>query len=298
MSNDQKSSRPTVLDWLASKNVDVRNTFSGTVKDAGAPAAITYFDSDDTDDFYSIDIAARASEFGDWGVGQWQGRYYPVIEYHRKTKENGRLDKTVLSVGAEIERDLGSCRDNETSVLTAFCRALLVDVRFKVTRDSINNTTTRSASLLLAPFGREPGWPGSDVTTGKGETYFEWVPSFGVETYQSLPISRKIDGESVVVAPAVDETVAVSRLSVQYRPLADRLAGRLGLVVNYAYFSLLGSSSAVGASNHHVTTSLDYYLDAEKRIAFGVKYENGGSPARNFLDQQSVSVGLSLRVAP
>ncbi len=287
-----------VLDWLTEHDITVRESFSGTVRDAGAPASFTYFHTENTDDFYAIDLAIRAREFGGWDQGLWQGRFYPVIEYHRNTTKSAPLNKTEVNLGAEIERSIASCPVDGTQDEAPFCRSLLMDFRIKRTSDSENHDATQSASVLFAPFSVSRGWPGSDITTTNGQSIFYWLPSFGIEVFESLAVTRTTDEESVATASPIDVTFAVTRLNLEYRPFADRFAGRLALVVNYANYALMGSSTILENRNSIVTMSLDYYLDANKRVAIGFKYSNGASPAHNFLDQQTLSLGLSLKISP
>lgn len=284
-----------LLDWLSNKSVEIRRSFSGSVKEAGAPATISVVNDSDNDDFYSIDLAIRAGEFGSWDSKNWQGRFFPIIEHHKNTKTNSRVDKSEISIGAEAEYSLGSCSSPNGAPIP-FCRSLLFDARFRLVRDSENDKTTRAISVLAAPFGVHAGWPGSDFVTENGESFFYWLPSIGLQAYQSLPIERKIDGESVLIAPSIDEVFAVGRLNAEFSPFADRLSGRLALVFEYTHYNLIGSSDFLDDSQDNLVLSLDYFLDSKKRVGIGLKYENGESPTRNFLDSEIITFGLSLRI--
>ncbi len=288
----------TFLDWLEKKDIEVRKSFSGTVKDAGAPASISYVNADDTSDFYSIDLAIRTADFGEWGRGPWQGRYIPIFEHHKSTKDESRLDKTSAGLNVEVERSVASCERERGSVAIPFCRTLLLDLAFALTRDSHNDKTTRSISLLATLWGDEQPWPSSHFTTSKNNLYLTWFPSIGFEFYESLPIERKEGDETVVVAPAVDETFAVAKMNFDFRPFTDRLNERLSLVGNYAFYDLVGSSTFLSNSNSNTSLSLNYYLDQKKRVAISLNYENGESPTRNFLNQEITSFGFSIKISP
>ena len=299
--DDEEPSGFEFLDRLEEKNIEIRRSFDGTVKDAGAPASISYVNADGTSDYYSIDLAVRAAQFGEWDRGMWQGRFIPIFERHKNTEDGSSLDKTSAKLNVEIEKSVWTCEEeNEAGRKTKipFCRTLLIDLGFGLSRDSENDKTTRSISLLATIWAPDNPWPGSFFTTDKNNLQFTWFANAGFEFYESLPIERKEGDQTIVLAPAIDETFAVAKLNFDYRPFSDMLDERLSLVGNLAYYDLLGSSNFLSNSNTNTTLALNYYLDRKQRIAIGINYENGESPARNFLDREITTFGFSFKITP
>lgn len=281
------------LDWLEEKGVEMRKSFSGTSRDSADAASLSYVNGDDGDDFYNIDLAVKLTSWNWDNEGNLQGRLYPVIEYHQRTQASNRVDTTSAGVVAELERSLGDCYVSGISI--DFCTAIFADIGFQLKRDSQNNKTIRSASLLTGLTGKYSFWPTKQISLGRF-LEFTYLPIVGIEHYETLPIEQKIDGEVVTLADAVDETFQSARLNVALRPFHDELSGRLVIVLNQTHRWLLGSSDAIDNHTHFSEAALNFFLDDNRRIALGFTYSNGESPARNFLDEEVSSIALKIKL--
>lgn len=282
------------LDWLESKHVQVRKSFVGTSKDSGLPAAVTYMSSDGRDDYYNIDIALKISQ-KEWDKNSWQGRVYPVIEHHRKTEFESEVDKASIALNFESEKQLDVCTVDR--IVVNFCKAFFMDMSIKAERDSEKNTTTRHYTFFggLITTGLD-GWPGTWIETVNDVELLRYFPIIGIEHYDNLLVEKKVDGKNIVLAPALEESFVSTRLNVELNIFPATLQENLVLIVNHTQRYLDGSSPFVNDKTRFTEVSLDYYLDASNRASVGLNYNAGQNPNRNFLQEESLSVGFKIKV--
>lgn len=284
------------LDWLASHGVQIRKSFVGSVKEAAAPATLTYENPDGGPSFYSYDLGLKVGQIpwnDDFGSGSWSGRVFPSLELHRASGERDPVNKRSFALTLELERGLN--RDSEGDL---FSRMLYVDLKAETSRDSIQQQTSRAVVGRIGYYDAASEWaPGSDILIGQDESMlFVWLPTLLIEDYRRLPIKAKVGGQSVVIADSVDVSTAAVRVNLLFSPLRNLLDSRLAVTANVTYRERLSGDRSVQRDSRLIELSADYYLDEARRLAIGVSYQRGEDPARNFLDEEFSSVGLKLKI--
>lgn len=278
---------PTLVDQME-RFVSVRKSFNGSLKDSQAPAEIAYENPDGTDNYARIDLAIK---FVGWdcspsGKTLFHSRIKPIFEYHRSNNSLEQVKKTSISAVYQAEVGL----DYE------FRNAILTDLKYERTRDSVLDQTVRVDSIKVAWSSDAKFAPGYTFRTADKMRVFKYMLSIGYERYNKLPIKQKVGDTTVVVAPAVDENLYTGRLNLDFRPFADQLGESLVVTATQTWRKLDGASDVVPKSSDLLELSLDYYLDPKKRVAFGVSYSNGYNPARNFLDEEVSAIGFKFKL--
>lgn len=286
-----------ILTTLSNAGVEIRKTFNGTAVDTASPASFIVAGGSGRDTYQNIDLAVKVSdyEFDFDRQGRWHGRVYPSFEVHKNSDVKNEAKNAQAALSFEFEQGLGACAVNSSP----FCTSLFWDAAFKVKRDSHNDKTTKSASLFMtySEAGNEGSiGPNSVVILGDAFIKLIYLPLLGVEYHRNLPIEEKVDGETVEIAGAVDESFAVARLNVNVIPFATALDEKLKLVLDYSFRSRLGDSELVDKSNGYLDLSLDFYLDEKDRVAIGFGYSKGKSPTRNFLDEEKWGFGFKFKL--
>lgn len=277
------------LDWLEAHSVQVRKSFSGSLRDAGAPATIAYENPAAGADFYRADLGIRTKavwEYDPPQVSRVGMRLQPTIEFHRSTQRGEEINKQGGAL--TFEHEFGSDPD--------FSRTLVTDVKLELEHDSVRHQTTRILVGRLAIAGVDPGWPGAWVRNGNSEEVLRYYLSIGAERYTKLAIEKKVSGQTVQVAPSINADLAFVRLNVELRLLPSLTDGRLVFVGSQTLRQKLNGGTVVSRSLRLLEGSLDYYVDDKRRVAFGVAYQRGQDPARNLLDEEFSSVGLKLKI--
>lgn len=280
--------KPTWVDHLQ-RYVGARKSYSGSLNDAQAPAEIAYENPDGADSYARIDVALR---FVGWdcspsGKTRFRQRIRPVTaEYHRSHNSLEQTKKTSLS--ALYQADFAFDDD--------YTNALLADLKYERTRDSILNQTVGAASLLFGWASDTEGLPGYIFRTGTNKQWFRYNLSAGYERYEKLAIKLKQGDTTTVIAPEVDEDFYAARVNIDLRPFAEALGQSLVLTGSHTWRRLKGESEFIPDNTRLLELSLDYYVDVKKRIAFGVSYSRGHNARRNFLDEEVSSVGFKFKL--
>lgn len=287
---DVASALPDSPTWIdqVQRYVSVRKSYNGSLKDAQAPAEVAYENPDDTDSYARIDVAMK---FAGWdcspsGRTRFHQRIKPLAEYHRSHNSLEQTKKFTLSgvYQAEVGFD------------DAFSTALLADLKYDRTRDSILNQTVSAASLRFALSSDKAYFPGYIFRTAARNRWLKYNVSLGYERYDKLAIKLKQGDVTTIVAPEVDEDFYAGRLNIDLRPFADALDGRLVLTGAHTWRRLKGDNQFIPDDTRLLELSLDYYVDVKKRVAFGVSYARGHNPSRNFLDEEVSSVGFKFKI--
>jgi hypothetical protein len=280
--------QPTWIDHLQ-RYVGARKSYSGSLNDAQAPAEVAYENPDGADSYARIDVAVR---FVGWdcsraGKTRLRHRIRPAtVEYHRSHNSLEQTKKTSLS--ALYQADLGFDDD--------FTNTLLTDLKYERTRDSILNQTVGAASLLFGWASDTQGLPGYIFRTGTRKQWLRYNLSAGYERYDKLAIKLKQGDTTTVIAPEVDEDFYAGRVNIDLRLFPDALGQNLVLTGSHTWRRLKGESEFIADNTRLLELSLDYYVDAKKRIAFGVSYSRGHNPRRNFLDEEVSAVGFKFKL--
>jgi len=279
------------LDKLERRGITVRKSFVGTLKDSTSPAEISYQNPDDGRTSYKIDIAMRYKLI-DWYSGDL--RLSPVFEHHRNSQESKETDKTSAGITLEHDYGFGTCKAASGRVIES-CNTVLSDIAWKLDRDSQNDTTTRIISFktgLNTGYRFAPGW-----TLRTDNLEFTYYPTIGIEAYEKLAIkSKNDDGDEIEEAPLVDETFGFLRISTTFKPWPKLLSRKLEANISYTNRKLFGSSDVISDNNELIEASLDWYFDQKERIGIGLSYQNGRNPNRNFLDEESSSIGIKFKL--
>lgn len=284
------SAESAPLKWLEDKGVQMRKSFSGTLKDSNAPAAFAYDSPDSGDKIFRADVAVKVIEiplYEPSGLSHHGIRLAPLVEYHRSTKDLDEVNKQ--SVAANVEYEYGFD--------AGFTNAIVADIKYELGHDSVLDQTIRVASLKAGVVGDIDPLPGAWFRSGpEGKEVFRYYPSIGWERYEKLAIKEKRGADNVVVAPAIDTSLAFARLNAEYRPFVTVLDGRLVFITTYTYRHRTSGDAMVPKSSRLFEATLDYYLDEKKRIGIGLSYQSGRDPNRNFLDETSSSLGIKIKL--
>lgn len=287
----------TVLDRLAGSGVEIRKSFTGSSKDAGLPAAITYENPDQGSNFYAIDVGVKTGALLEdpFAAKNLSGLLFPTLELHHSTKAGERAKKIGGGLTMELERAVGTDASEDP-----FATMWFADAKIELLRDSIEDQTTRTATLRMGYYNVNSDYgPAKDILIGReGALSARWMLTGGVEDYRKLPIKTKVNGESVVVAEAIDTTVGFARMNVQIKPFRNALNKKLVLTGTYTLRSNLSGDDIYGDTTRLLEASLDWYLDEKDRLALGLSYQRGADPVRNFLDEEFSSLGLKLKLGP
>ncbi len=270
-------------------SLKIRKTLDGS-KNEALPAIIAYEKRDGEDNYTNIDIAVSPGAIS-CGNTKNDFNFYPKLEYHRSTS-NQAIRKSVIGLNADYSflTSKQIVRGKPPKLSPHFL------LEASVSRDSINDKTTRKYALLLTGKSFIKGAPGGAITFSPidgaptGPDAFIWYPYIGIESYENLPI--ELDG--VEIAPAVEETFLTAKVTIEIYPFRRIEKKGLQILLNHTFRKLNGESPFIDYTTEHFEASINYYFDKEGHVGFGVDYENGSSPARNFIDEERTTIGLKL----
>ena len=278
----------------------LRKTLDGS-KNEALPAIISY-EKKDEESYYNVNLA---SSYGSYSCGSklYDINITPKAEYHRST---GKKEVRKSSVG--INTDLSfTIFKNKLDSNGHLIQSNWYEINpyilseASVIRDSVNDKTTRRYALLLSGYSLKQGSIGEPLSfpARNGEQpntanlhHFKWLPFIGWESYEKLAI---VNGD-IEIAPAVNPTFRIAKLSIEYYPLRRKYGSKKGFQVlaNHTYRRLNGLSDIINKSTRHFELSFNYFFDTDGHVGLGIDYEDGASPKRNFLNDEITTVALKL----
>lgn len=281
----------------------LRKTTDGSSKDEAKPASIGYENPDTGSDYLLLDAALRWEAL-ECRAGSVQFLLVPGFEAHRSKFDANPVKKTASKAEAEIW--WGTLRGDEGGAGSSFLPYLKLE--FGETRDSIKHKNSSKYGLMVHFASnlawRPSGWvswkcnaiPDADGAVVACPLKFRWVPSLGVEYYDSLPVERT----GLATIEDINATVSVGRLALEYWPLmvGDRTVApdaRLQLLAEFTHRARLGGDALPEGSATLLTYGLTYYFDAKQAIGIGIEHEDGENPSRNFRDEERTTLSLRLK---
>jgi len=286
---DQESATkqpPSGLNWLA-QYVKIAKSYSGTAKDSHSPASLVFESANPGGSDTAVDVAVKG-KVGDFCWGPTYENIGPTVEWHRSTLEQDRVNKLGVDVTLVSWVVLSPQHDHIGS-----------DLRYKVARDFVAVNNPNSASWHIYYFGGvRPGlWPGVHWRPAPDrEEVFSYLPNIGIEHYSKLQLKEQQFGQPVVLAPAFSGSFYSVALNFFVNPFADTLSSQLTLTGTATWRDKFAGDAGIPGNSSLVLLSLTYFFDRSRTFGFGVDYQSGRDPDRNFLNEGKTSVGLKFQI--
>ena len=289
---DENEDRNKISSWFKKHCISIRKTFDGS-KNESKPASIFWVNdaTSKDEDHYFIDLAIKIKEWELLGNSQSSFLVYPVVEWHRSTKESKPLDK--ISAATRLEfRPMeptvynvdGTPLDplypgQKTSrVVPFFVGSLTYGRDLKLDKDDLK------ASLLVSASSTKPWYPGADLRKRNLKYLGRYYPYLGFEYYELVSDSLDIK-VSFGVARLYAELWAITDLEFQY----------LQLIVDYAYRMQLGGPEFPQDHIDLLSISVNLYLDGRGKIGLGYEYIVGEDPRKGFTFLKQSMIGLRIK---
>lgn len=275
----------TFLDRMAAYGFAVRKAFDGSISE-NTPANFTLIAAEGEPSIYDINVAAKIAEWEPFKNSDGVYIIYPVVEWHRNTKENTEeLETNKLALKANLELYWPASRiwmpyffiQNEV----AWDFEAGIENEMKITE------TNNAHSLLVTLDGGSSRWgPNRSVRDDNDNLRFLYIPTAGAEFFNNRP--REIDG----VNTTVDLSTALLRLYFELYPFPKHFQ----IVGTYSHRIRIGGTKDFGENFGHFTLGFNWYFDDKRRAGFGVNFENGRSDTNKFVDRKQVSVGFKFKL--
>lgn len=219
--------------------------------------------------------------------------WFPAVEWHHASAEPLLMTEQTNKGTASFNADF-RYGNPDSSDLKAFPLA-----QGAITRDVLNSTTEKSASILVTFFqkfdgdgGFRPGSPLKYNNVLRGR-YFPYV---GVEYIKSLVITQDSD----VIGPEFNGTVLTAKVDFEAMPFGSQQnVGEAKFVVSggYAYRHVLKQVGALDSSNlDFLDISFTYYFTDDQSVGLGLTLDNGRSPTTNFVAQHRAALVLKAKL--
>lgn len=299
--DQNEESENAVLAWLVENDFKIRKMFDGS-RSEQKPANFTFIASEGERSVYDVNVAIKASELEllpDWQQGILV--VYPVVEWHRNTKESKQLETNKFSLKANFElywtRVIG--RDEENiPILSNWAPHFFVfnelawDFEAGIEEDGSKITKRNNAhSLQFTIDGGDTRWGPHSVGLDEKEGFrFLYFPTAGVEFFNNSP--HVVDGMNTTV----DLSTFLVRIYFELYPLSLQDPQRFQIVSTYTHRFRLGGTADFGDDFGHWSFGVNWYFDAKRRAGFGIDYENGRTDTNKFVDRNQVSIGFKFKI--
>ena len=281
-----------IATWFENNNISIRKTFNGS-KDEGKPAAIQWVD-DDTDsnsDHYLVDVGIKVSEWEVLKDSNSSLLIYPVVEWHKLTKNPDPIDKGTGSIKAEFRPFAirGFFPDGTPvppsfpgQVLRTVSPLLLVGGDYTEDFEADKNEVKLSSFLTLT--SNKAGLPGADFRDSKRRFRGRYYPYVGWERF---------DPASSLLSESVD--FAVARLYLEYWPVTGLELQYLQVILDYTYRERIGGRALPQDNVDLLSAGINLYLDGRGNIALGYEYQRGEDPVQGFQFKEQSTVGIRVK---
>jgi hypothetical protein len=222
--------------------------------------------------------------------------WYPSFEWHHLGSEALSRQEATNSGGPGLNAELWIGNPDSTSLKVYFL------AKGAVTRDVLNDTTEKSASMLLGLFQAPAdasvngGFrPGSPIKVG-GYQRVRYFPYFGFEYFRQLAITSGDD----TVAPIYDGGDFLAKVDFEITPFHhETLPGHIRFVVSgkYEYRHLLKQIAAIDSREaQFVNAEISYYFVTDRKFGLGLTFDSGKAPGVNFTTQHRTALVLKAKL--
>jgi len=272
------------IDRLA-QYITVRKSFTGTTKDANAPATIVVETASPGSSDTAVDIGVKG-KLPDFGTDPFTLNLSPAIEWHKSTLEENPVDKLSIDATLFVARFLSTFNDYIGS-----------DLKYKIARDFVlDNNPNSIVWRIFYHTGERPGpWPGLHLKLN-GEELFYYLPSIGIEHYSKLALKEQQFGQSVQLAPPVSGSFYALALNFFLNPFPATFNEQLSIIGTITQRIRFAGDPSIPKDSTLSQLSLTYFFDRSRNYGFGVDYQNGRDPDRNFVAQTRTSIGLKFQI--
>lgn len=272
--------------WFACRRIKVRKSFDSE-QDEAKPASAA-FESGSSDDYYKIDVGARLKPDT---LGE-NTLWYPVLEFHRSSQTAEQINKKALALKLEYYPFAGDGSGPGLQVPTQASVKPYVLLDGRATRDSVNHQTVGSLEALVSfrsagPVKFGPGRP--HRCGGAALHCFRWRPYLGLEHLNRLAVGPEGNQSDF------DGNLGVAKLDLESYPLPGAGYRVLELLVGAEYRNRLSSDIIIPEHSYAWSAELNWYLDKAQSIAIGIDYEDGRSPATNFVSTHRYGLALKFK---
>ncbi len=287
--NDNNS---TISDWFTNNGISIRKTFDGS-KNESKPSAITWVnDSSEQDSFYLIDIAVKIKEWNITNSGNSLLTLYPIIEWHKNSKDSKELDKISGKVKMEYRMfPLHFYSSNNTIIDSispnlspkVFSPLLIGSLGFS--EDLRENEGEFNGSLFLTITSNKKWYPGAQFRSPDNGFIGRYYPYLGFEHFEPTIGDQEAKVE-----------FATGRFYAEYWPFPSKTEQFLQLIFDYTYRTVISEKSCDLDDVSELSLSLNLYLDGKGNVGIGLDYVNGEDPQNGFIDREQTSVSLKIKL--
>jgi len=129
-----------------------------------------------------------------------------------------------------------------------------------------------------------------------GEELFYYLPSIGLEHYSKLALKEQQFGQSVQLAAPVSGSFYTLALNFFLNPFPATFNEQLTIIGTITQRIRFAGDPSIPKDSTLSQLSLTYFFDRSRNYGFGVDYQNGRDPDRNFVAQTRTSVGLKFQI--
>jgi len=263
--------------WLTDKGVQVQRTFDGS-KSESKPAAISWNSDYENKKFFTvIDAGIKLAQLEVFpNSTKFILLFYPKVEWHRNTINEGDKKKNNLTGGLNTEF-IWSIGEHwyENPYITG---------SFDYKKDFIKDLKTTQAKAYFSFSGIQEGDPGAAVRNSTDAIVFRYYPYIGIEHYRSIDKMRQ------------KASMWANRLYIELYPLSRNEYKYIQLSVDYTYRKVFSDNLYNQGNLDWLALSLTFYPGGNDKLGLGLDYSQGEDPTSNFVKTKLLALGIKLKI--
>jgi len=272
--------------WLTDHKFSIRKTFDGSSKDEGKPASIMLKeDYKSTNDYLSIDLGAKISEWELLKNESGSLILYPKIEWHKSNDSTDKKDK--LDAGINFEYypfrlqapNLPNGLPNKGLKLSPWFQGTS-----SYKRNFIDDVNELKASFQISLSSNYKFLPGTSMRDKNSNLRFRYYPYVGVE-YNKIP-------DLIEKGKTEEFSTSVARVFIEIWIFPQRLQ----LNLDGLYRVNLKENSILRKEMPMVSPSLNFYPGKQEAFSLGIEYKQGYDSESKFKFVQIASFKLNAKL--